>query len=57
LFPFVTLRTVDDLGDIAKASLARRTDEVPRVEAIAHDEAARAFRQIRSRAGRTRHHG
>jgi glutamyl-tRNA reductase len=54
--PLVDLRTVDDLGDIAQASLARRAREVPRVEAIAHDEAARALHQIRSRAARARQH-
>lgn len=48
----VTLRTVDDLGDIARESLARRVQEVPRVEAIAHDEAARAWAQTRARAAR-----
>ena len=49
----VTLRTVDDLGDIARESLARRVQEIPRVEALAHDEAARAWAQTRARAART----
>jgi glutamyl-tRNA reductase len=48
----VTLRTVDDLGDIARESLARRVQEIPRVEALAHDEAARAWAQTRARAAR-----
>jgi len=49
----VRLRTVDDLGDIARASLDRRAEAVPLVEAIARDESARAFVQFRSRAART----
>jgi glutamyl-tRNA reductase len=49
----VTLRSVDDLGDIARESLARREQEIPRVEAIAHDEAARAYEQFRVRAARS----
>ena len=48
----VTLRTVDDLGDIARASLARRVAQIPHVEAIARDEARRAFVQFRARARR-----
>jgi len=50
--PGVTVRTIDDLGDVARASLARRLGEVPRVEAICRDEAARAHRLFRARAAR-----
>jgi glutamyl-tRNA reductase len=50
----VTLRTVDDLGDIAQASLDRRAQEIPHVEKIAADEARRALVQVRSRAARAR---
>jgi glutamyl-tRNA reductase len=50
--PGVTVRTIDDLGDIARESLERRAREVPRVEAIARDEAARAYRRLCARAAR-----
>jgi glutamyl-tRNA reductase len=50
--PGVTVRTIDDLGDIARESLERRVREVPRVAAIARDEAARAYRRLRARAAR-----
>lgn len=50
--PGVALRTVDDLGDIARASAAQRAAEVPLVEAIAHDEARRAYRRITARRHR-----
>jgi glutamyl-tRNA reductase len=49
----VTLRTVDDLGDIARESLARRAHAVPFAEAIAHDEAIRICEQLRARAARS----
>jgi glutamyl-tRNA reductase len=49
----VTLRTVDDLGDIARESLARRAHAVPFAEAIAHDEATRICEQLRARAARS----
>ncbi len=48
----VTVRTIDDLGDIARASLARRAEEIPRVEALAREEAHRACEQLRARARR-----
>jgi len=50
--PGVSLRTVDDLGDIARASAARRAGEVPLVEAIADDESRRAYRRITARRRR-----
>jgi glutamyl-tRNA reductase len=50
--PGVTLRTVDDLGDIVRASTSRRLAEVPRVETIVLDEARRAYGQFRERVGR-----
>jgi glutamyl-tRNA reductase len=50
--PGVTLRTVDDLGDIARESLARRAREIPLVEAIVAEEAFRAFRRLSARAAR-----
>ncbi len=50
--PGVVVRTVDDLGDIARASAAQRTEAVPLVEAIAHDEARRAYRRITARRRR-----
>jgi glutamyl-tRNA reductase len=49
----VTLRTVDDLGDIARESLARRAHAIPFAEAIAHDEAGRICEQFRTRAARS----
>jgi glutamyl-tRNA reductase len=48
----VNLRTVDDLGDIARASAVQRAREVPLVEAIADDEARRAYRRITARRRR-----
>jgi glutamyl-tRNA reductase len=47
--PGVTLKTVDDLGEIARRSAAERAGEIPRVEAIAREEAWRAYRQIECR--------
>ena len=49
----VTLRTVDDLGEVARASLEGRAREVPLVEAIVREEAARAFRRLEARVART----
>ena len=45
----VTLKTVDDLGDLARRSTARRLAEVPRAERIAADESARAYAQVMAR--------
>jgi glutamyl-tRNA reductase len=45
----VTLRSVDDLGEIATQSATRRAREVPRVEAIARDEARRAYAKLQRR--------
>jgi glutamyl-tRNA reductase len=53
LIPGVDVRTVDDLGDLARASVVRRAREVPLVEAIAHDEARRAYRRVTARRRRT----
>ena len=50
----VTLRTVDDLGDIVRASTAKRASEIPRVEAIVRDEARRAHVQFQRRVERMR---
>lgn len=49
----VTLRTVDDLGDIVRESTSRRLAEIPRVEAIVADEAARAYGRFRLREAGT----
>jgi glutamyl-tRNA reductase len=54
-WPGVTLRTLDDLGDLARRTTARRLAEVPRAEAIAREEAARAFGHLAARHGRVRH--
>ena len=51
----VDVRTVDDLGDIARASAIQRAREVPLVEAIAGDEACRAYRRIAARRRRIGH--
>jgi len=48
-FSNVTLRTVDDLGDIVRESAARRLKEVPRVEAIVEGEARRAYDAFKAR--------
>ncbi|MEO8481862.1 MAG: glutamyl-tRNA reductase [Acidobacteriota bacterium] len=48
----VDVRTVDDLGDIARASAAQRAAEIPLVEAIAGDESRRAYRRIAARRRR-----
>lgn len=45
----VRLFSVDDLGDIARQSATRREREVPVAEAIAADEAARAFSKFQAR--------
>jgi len=37
----VTLKTVDDLGDIVRQSTARRLGEIPGVERIIDDEVSR----------------
>jgi glutamyl-tRNA reductase len=50
----VTLRTVDDLGDVVRASALRRAREIPGVEAIAREEAHRAWLQFEARAERLR---
>jgi glutamyl-tRNA reductase len=50
--PGVTLRTIDDLGDIARQSAERRLREIPAVEAIALDEARRACARVRQRSQR-----
>jgi glutamyl-tRNA reductase len=53
VIPGVDVRTVDDLGDIARASAVQRAREVPLVEAIADAEACRAYRRITARRRRT----
>jgi len=53
-WPGVTLRTVDDLGDLARRAAARRLSEVPRVERIADEEAARTHQLVVTRAVRAR---
>jgi glutamyl-tRNA reductase len=50
--PGVTLRAVDDLGAIAARSAAQRAREIPRVEAIARDEARRAMARLSARVAR-----
>jgi glutamyl-tRNA reductase len=50
--PGISLHTVDDLGDIVRESTARRLGEVPNVEAIARDEAQRAYDRFRARLER-----
>jgi len=47
--PGVTLRTVDDLGEVVRESVARRRREIPKVERIAHEEAVRAYAQFQRR--------
>ena len=48
----VTLATVDDLGDVVRAALARRTREIPRVDQILADETARLYARTRVRRPR-----
>src|SRR6185369_1208479 len=48
-WPGVTLRTVDDLGDLARRATARRLSEVPHAERIADEEAARAYQLATTR--------
>jgi len=48
----VTLRTVDDLGDVVRESVCRREREIPAVERIIADEAARTYRQFVERRNR-----
>jgi glutamyl-tRNA reductase len=48
--PGVTLRTVDDLGEVVRESVARRRREIPKVERIAYDEAQRAYAQFLRRS-------
>jgi glutamyl-tRNA reductase len=50
----ITLHTVDDLGDVVRESLSRRVREIPQVERVAADEAARAYGQFLARRDRTR---
>jgi glutamyl-tRNA reductase len=52
LVPGVVLRTVDDLGEVVRGSIDRRAREVPRVERIVADEAARTYRQFIDRRHR-----
>jgi glutamyl-tRNA reductase len=42
----VRLHSVDDLGDVVRESVRRREREIPAVERIVADEAARAYRQF-----------
>jgi len=48
-WPGVTLKTVDDLGHLARRTTARRMAEVPRAAKIADDEAARVYQWIVAR--------
>jgi glutamyl-tRNA reductase len=48
----VSLVGVDDLGEVVRESIARRAAEVPRVERIVHDEAARAYARFAARRER-----
>jgi glutamyl-tRNA reductase len=50
----VRLHTVDDLGDVVRASLRRRAREIPQVERILIDEAARVYGQFVLRRDRRR---
>jgi glutamyl-tRNA reductase len=50
----VTLHTVDDLGDVVRESVRRREREIPRVERIVADEAARTYEQFIDRRDRRR---
>jgi glutamyl-tRNA reductase len=50
--PGARLYSVDDLGDIAHRSAARRACEIPLVESIAWDEARRAYARIAARRQR-----
>lgn len=50
--PGARLRTVDDLGDVVRESIARRAREIPRVERIVADEAARTYQQFIARRDR-----
>ncbi|MEO7191945.1 MAG: glutamyl-tRNA reductase [Vicinamibacterales bacterium] len=52
--PGVSLRSIDDLGDIARASVARRAREVPAVESIVRAEAERAYGKFRARSAAAR---
>ena len=49
----VTLVSVDDLGDVVAESTRRRLREVPRAEAIAAEEGARAFSASPARRARS----
>lgn len=42
----VALHTVDDLGDVVRESVRRREREIPHVERIVSDEAARTYQQF-----------
>jgi glutamyl-tRNA reductase len=48
----VTLRTVDDLGELAAAAAVNRRRAVPAAEAICRDEAGRAYARFRAFADR-----
>jgi glutamyl-tRNA reductase len=50
--PGVRLHTVDDLGDVVRESVSRREREIPAVERIVADEAARTYRQLVERRNR-----
>jgi glutamyl-tRNA reductase len=50
----VSFRTAADLGDILRASAGKRLVEIARVEAIAREEARRAYLQFRMRIARSR---
>jgi glutamyl-tRNA reductase len=46
------LHTVDDLGDVVRETLRRRQREIPAVERIVAEEAARTYQQFLDRASR-----
>jgi glutamyl-tRNA reductase len=52
--PGIRLRTVDDLGQVARESVKRRLREIPRVQRIVAEEAARTYRQFVTRRDRLR---
>jgi glutamyl-tRNA reductase len=49
----VRVVTVDDLGDVARQSVSRRLREMPKVEAIAVEEARRSFQRFGARLRRS----
>jgi glutamyl-tRNA reductase len=50
----VRLHTVDDLGDVVRASLGRREREIPRAERILTGEATRTYDRVVARRDRRR---